>query len=113
MMMQTQTHVQVDVMAKDLQAFAKPYFITAVVGYMFGLGATVFVMFYFKAAQPALLYLVPACLGSSLLTASVRNEVTSVLWTYSEEDTPATEEPKPAAAVSPASEGHAEDKKND
>ncbi len=37
--------------------------------YVAGLGATVAVMFYFKAAQPALFYLVPACLGATGLTA--------------------------------------------
>lgn len=37
--------------------------------YVAGLGATVAVMFYFKAAQPALFYLVPACLGATGVTA--------------------------------------------
>lgn len=36
---------------------------------MIGLGATVAVMFYFKAAQPALFYLVPACLIAAVGTA--------------------------------------------
>ena len=34
------------------------------VGYALGLALTIFVMNYFNAAQPALLYLVPACLLS-------------------------------------------------
>ena len=42
------------------------------------------VMIHFKAAQPALLYLVPACLGSSLTTALVRGEM-KALFAYSEE----------------------------
>lgn len=42
------------------------------------------VMIHFKAAQPALLYLVPACLGSSLGTALVRGELKN-LFAYSEE----------------------------
>lgn len=37
--------------------------------YVGGLAATVAVMFYFKAAQPALFYLVPACLGATGVTA--------------------------------------------
>lgn len=41
-------------------------------------------MIYFKAAQPALLYLVPACLGSSFLCAVVRGEVKDML-AYTEE----------------------------
>ena len=41
-------------------------------------------MIHFQAAQPALLYLVPACLISSMLTAIVRGEV-KALFAYSEE----------------------------
>ncbi len=39
----------------------------------------------FEAAQPALLYLVPACLGSSLWCAFVRGELKE-LFEYSEEE---------------------------
>lgn len=45
---------------------------------------TMGIMIKFGAAQPALLYLVPACLGSSLLVAVVRGEVKE-LFAYSEE----------------------------
>jgi len=38
-----------------------------------------------EAAQPALLYLVPACLGSSLLCALIRGELKE-LFAYSEEE---------------------------
>lgn len=65
-------------------SFAKPYFHSALFAYVLGLGITLFVMVYFKAAQPALLYLVPACLGSSLLCASVKGELKE-LFEYSEE----------------------------
>ena len=34
---------------------------------------------FFDAAQPALLYLVPACIGASLLTAAARGEVQTLL----------------------------------
>mmetsp|Transcript_3383 Transcript_3383/g.4981 ORF Transcript_3383/g.4981 Transcript_3383/m.4981 type:complete len:384 (-) Transcript_3383:1776-2927(-) len=64
--------------------FPKPYFHTALIGYIIGMGVTMFVMIHFKAAQPALLYLVPACLGSSLTTALVRGEM-KALFAYSEE----------------------------
>ncbi len=53
-------------------------------------------MIHFKAAQPALLYLVPACLGSSLLTALVRGEMKS-LFAYSEEVEEEEEETKDAS----------------
>jgi minor histocompatibility antigen H13 len=65
-------------------SFPKPYFHSALVAYVAGLGLTLFIMMRFNAAQPALLYLVPACLGSSFLTAIVRGEVKELL-DYSEE----------------------------
>jgi minor histocompatibility antigen H13 len=48
-------------------------------------------MIAFQAAQPALLYLVPACLGSSLLCAAVRGEMKE-LFEYSEEEEEEEEE---------------------
>lgn len=67
------------------QALAsQPYFYAQMVAYVLGLACTVGVMHVFDAAQPALLYLVPACIGSSLLTALVRGELKTLL-NYSEE----------------------------
>ena len=67
------------------QGFAgTPYFKANFVAYVLGLVATVSVMHFFDAAQPALLYLVPACIGAALLTAAARGEL-SLLLTYSEE----------------------------
>ena len=66
-------------------SFPKPYFHSALVGYILGLAMTLVVMIWFEAAQPALLYLVPACLGSSLLCALVRGEMKE-LFAYSEEE---------------------------
>lgn len=65
--------------------FPKPYFHSALFAYVAGLATTLFVMIQFNAAQPALLYLVPACLGSSLLCAAVRGELKE-LFAYSEEE---------------------------
>jgi len=65
-------------------SFPKPYFHSALIGYILGMGLTMFVMIYFGAAQPALLYLVPAVLGSSFATAVFRGEVKELL-AYSEE----------------------------
>merc|ERR1712008_34384 len=92
-----------DVYAK----FPKPYFHSGLVAYVFGLGLTLFVMHYFEAAQPALLYLVPACLGSSFLCAIVRGEV-AVLMAYSEEEDESEDEP-----VAEGETSKEEDKKND
>ena len=55
------------------------YFLSNLVAYTLGLVATVGVMHFFDAAQPALLYLVPACIGSSMLTAAARGELSALL----------------------------------
>jgi len=68
----------------NLKSFAKTYFRVCFAGYIVGLIATVLVMHVFQAAQPALLYLVPACMGSSFLAAVLRGEVKELL-AYSEE----------------------------
>jgi minor histocompatibility antigen H13 len=65
-------------------SFPKPYFHSALIAYVLGLCTTLFVMIQFNAAQPALLYLVPACLGSSFSCALIRGEVKDLL-AYSEE----------------------------
>ncbi|XP_067625041.1 minor histocompatibility antigen H13 [Eurosta solidaginis] len=51
------------------------YFYSTLTAYFLGLLATIFVMHVFKHAQPALLYLVPACIGTPLLVALVRGEL--------------------------------------
>jgi minor histocompatibility antigen H13 len=65
-------------------SFNKHYFNVNIISYAAGLVVTVLVMYFFKAAQPALLYLVPACLGSSLTVAAVRGEFQQ-LFSYDEE----------------------------
>ena len=71
--------------SRHTQGFTStPYFYANFVAYVLGLVATVSVMHFFDAAQPALLYLVPACIGAALLTAAARGEL-SLLLTYSEE----------------------------
>lgn len=66
-------------------SFPKPYFHSILVSYVLGLGLTLYMMTKFKAAQPALLYLVPATLCSVMGTAFVRGEVKELLG-YSEEE---------------------------
>ena len=63
---------------------SQPYFYVNLVSYIMGLGLTVSVMHFFDSAQPALLYLVPACILSSLITAVARGELKPLL-TFSEE----------------------------
>ncbi|KAL5016042.1 hypothetical protein ScPMuIL_005631 [Solemya velum] len=55
------------------------YFYAGFLAYFLGLLLTIVVMHFFKHAQPALLYLVPACIGVPLLVALVRGEVKQLL----------------------------------
>ncbi|KAF9974132.1 hypothetical protein BGZ65_008894 [Modicella reniformis] len=66
-------------------SFSKPYFTAAFIAYALGLGTTIFVMHTFKAAQPALLYLSPACILSVLFMGLVRGEIKEVFSYTSEE----------------------------
>ena len=47
----------------------RPYFNGCVIGYIIAIITTVVIMLVFEHGQPALLYLVPACLGSTLINA--------------------------------------------
>lgn len=64
---------------------SKPYFWSCIAGYVVGILTTVVVMLVFKRGQPALLYLVPGCIGSVFLCAFVRHEIKDV-FNYSEEE---------------------------
>jgi len=55
------------------------YFWTCLIAYVIGLVSTIVVMHVFQAAQPALLYLVPACMLSSFGLAIIRGEVNKLL----------------------------------
>jgi minor histocompatibility antigen H13 len=68
----------------DGQKKSRFYFYAVVIGYMLGLLVTMAIMHYFKSAQPALLYLVPACIVIPLFLALIRGEFKE-LWNYSEE----------------------------
>ena len=68
----------------DHASFSKPFFTVNLICYALGLVATVGVMYFFNAAQPALLYLVPACLGGSLAVGVNRGEL-NLLLAYDEE----------------------------
>ncbi|XP_015119978.1 minor histocompatibility antigen H13 [Diachasma alloeum] len=73
------------------------YFYTTFFAYFMGLIATMLVMFVFNHAQPALLYLVPACIGTPLLVALVKGDLKKI-FTY--EDHPsALKEPQTEAQV--------------
>ncbi|KAK3830777.1 MAG: minor 13 [Linnemannia elongata] len=65
--------------------FSKPYFTACFIAYALGLGTTIYVMHTFKAAQPALLYLSPACILSVLFMGLIRGEIKEVFAYTSEE----------------------------
>jgi minor histocompatibility antigen H13 len=65
----------------------RPFFRSTLLAYALGLSLTLYVMFRFDAAQPALLYLVPACLGSAAFVGVCRGEFSQFV-SYSEEEEP-------------------------
>jgi minor histocompatibility antigen H13 len=60
--------------------FPRPYFTFTFVGYILGMVATISVMHFFQAAQPALLYLVPCCIGGSLAAALLLGEFRQLIF---------------------------------
>ncbi|EEB15662.1 minor histocompatibility antigen H13, putative [Pediculus humanus corporis] len=63
----------------SLKRNSKTYFYATSIAYICGLLATIFVMHVFKRAQPALLYLVPACLGTPILLAILKGDLKTML----------------------------------
>lgn len=83
----------------SLKRNSKVYFYTTFIAYFLGLVATICVMHLFKHAQPALLYLVPACLGAPLILAHIRGDL-GVMFQYEDHPTKATDEKKKSASNS-------------
>eukprot|EP00731_Ephydatia_muelleri_P023954 Em0016g225a len=81
---------------------SRAYFFISFFAYIVGLLLTIGVMHVFKAAQPALLYLVPCCVGAPLLLALCRGDIMDLFRyrDYPEKPTPSSqsEEPEPAHA---------------
>jgi minor histocompatibility antigen H13 len=69
---------------KFLSSCPYPYFVASFFGYVLGLGTTIVVMNVFNAAQPALLYIVPAVLGATAVAGAARGELKAV-FSFSEE----------------------------
>ncbi|KAL4655297.1 minor histocompatibility antigen H13-like isoform X1 [Arapaima gigas] len=70
----------------SLKKNTQTYFYTSFLAYIFGLGLTMFIMHTFKHAQPALLYLVPACIGFPVTMALVKGELTEMFSYESSEE---------------------------
>ena len=68
---------------KNIRNQANPHFRANFAAYVFGLMTTIGVMHTFKAAQPALLYLVPYCLGMSIITGIATGQF-GLMWKYEE-----------------------------
>jgi minor histocompatibility antigen H13 len=66
-------------------AAPRPYFYGTIIGYVLAIITTVVIMLVFEHGQPALLYLVPACLGSVMINAAIRGELKTI-WDFSEEN---------------------------
>lgn len=62
----------------SLKKNSRTYFYTSFLAYILGLGLTIYIMHTFKHAQPALLYLVPACIGLPVFVAVVKGELTDM-----------------------------------
>ncbi|XP_068620147.1 minor histocompatibility antigen H13 [Battus philenor] len=75
---------------KSLQRGSELYFRATFLAYVAGLLATILVMHVWRHAQPALLYLVPACLATPLTLALLKGDI-NALFNY--EDQPALEVP--------------------
>eukprot|EP01094_Clydonella_sp_ATCC50884_P013911 TRINITY_DN24238_c0_g1_i1.p1 TRINITY_DN24238_c0_g1~~TRINITY_DN24238_c0_g1_i1.p1 ORF type:complete len:401 (+),score=115.56 TRINITY_DN24238_c0_g1_i1:82-1203(+) len=99
--------------ADHAKSFSKVYFWCTYLAYVFGLVLTIGVMHVYKHAQPALLYLVPCCMGASFATGAIRGEL-SQLFAYTEE-VPESEEAKEGEEGKDSSEGKnsSEGKKED
>lgn len=65
--------------------FRKHYFAAAMWAYIIGLSTTIGVMHSYKTAQPALLYLSPACISSTLITAWRKQDATD-MWAYKDKE---------------------------
>ncbi|KAH3668829.1 hypothetical protein OGAPHI_002584 [Ogataea philodendri] len=93
-----QTHP--DTEFHHLQKYPKPYFWSALSGYIFGLSTTIAVLHRFQHGQPALLYLCPSLLLFTLATAVYRKDLRKV-WQYNEEEDLPQLDPSTDNVVSP------------
>lgn len=77
-------------------SFPKPYFTATLTAYIVGLMTTMAVMHTFQAAQPALLYLSPACVAAVGLKSLQRGEWRRI-WAWKDEEEERGEEEKQGA----------------
>lgn len=70
--------------ASNSKSSSSIYFNFTMIAYILGLIFTMFIMHVYRHAQPALLYLVPACLITPILISVVRGHFSKLLFEYSE-----------------------------
>ncbi|XP_059619182.1 minor histocompatibility antigen H13 [Phlebotomus argentipes] len=92
----------------SLKRKSRLYFYATFVAYFLGLMTTIFVMHVFKHAQPALLYLVPACIGTPVAVALVKGDIKTM---FAYDDNPQEKEGKTEKKGSSSSGGKKEAKK--
>ncbi|XP_012278893.1 minor histocompatibility antigen H13 [Orussus abietinus] len=83
----------------SLSRKSNTYFYATIFAYFMGLLTTLLIMHLFKHAQPALLYLVPACLGTPLLLALVKGDLRA-LFSYEDHPSNSAEEPSQSSVDS-------------
>jgi len=93
----------------SLKRNSRLYFYSTFFAYFLGLVATICVMHVFKHAQPALLYLVPACIITPLIVAGVKREM-PLLMKY--EDHPGLEGPPQNVDYYPTAKVQSKSKKD-
>ncbi|XP_033208137.1 minor histocompatibility antigen H13 [Belonocnema kinseyi] len=76
---------------RSLSRKSNTYFYSTFFAYFMGLLLTMLIMHLFNHAQPALLYLVPMCLGTPLLLALVKGDI-KALFSYEDHPNKITEE---------------------
>lgn len=75
----------------SLKRNSNTYFYATFIAYFMGLMATIFVMHVYKHAQPALLYLVPACVITPIFIAMIRGDL-KTLFAYEDHPEEKTDE---------------------
>ncbi|KAG8038640.1 hypothetical protein G9C98_007347 [Cotesia typhae] len=77
----------------SLSRRSNTYFYSTFFAYFMGLLTTMLIMHLFNHAQPALLYLVPACLGTPLLVALIKGDI-KILFLYEDHPSNPTNDEK-------------------
>ena len=81
---------------EPLEKASKPLFLTSLVAYSIGLGAASYANAVTRQGQPALLYLVPAMVGGSVIVAALRGDLVDLI-NFKDEASSTTTVPTPTS----------------